>query len=238
MHWFKGMRRNYFPQHTPQRDNPNRIALNSDLAVLFEWAHEGALFGLGLEATVTELGGGIDELEFDGFHGSSGRLLQEGLSEGDGSLLGATDATLDHDEIVLDQTVMDKATNWVDRFVGDVDLGGGIVAHLLAVNGVVTGTNAVDLLVDLGTMMVTLLTRSRDREGHTTWMPRSDTGDLSETLVSLSGQFLCVPSRSDTMVTTTLGDTDAVDHFSLRKDGVDSNILFEVGSAPFDLLGN
>jgi len=69
-------------------------------------------------------------------------------------------------------------------------------------------------------------------------MPSSNTSDLSETLVSLSGKLLCVPSRSDSMVTSTLGDTDNIDHLSLGEYGVDSNIFLEVGSDPVDLLAD
>ena len=102
---------------------------------------------------------------------------------------------------------MNETTDWIDGFVGNVDNSGTVVLDELAVNSVVSGADTVDLLVDFGTMMVTLLTGSSNREGDSGWMPCSDTGDLAETLVSLSGKFLCVPSRSDTMVTATLGNT-------------------------------
>jgi len=85
-------------------------------------------------------------------------LVQERFSESDTSLLWATDTSLDHEVVVLYQTVMDETSNWVDRFVGDINFGGGVVADFLAVDGVVSGSDAVDLLVDLGTVMVSLLT--------------------------------------------------------------------------------
>ena len=133
---------------------------------------------------------------------------------------------------------MNKATNGVDRLVGDVDLGGTVVLDELAVDGVVAGADAVDLLVDLGTVMVTLLTRSGNGEGDTGWMPCTNTGDLAETLVSLAWELLGVPSGSDTVVTATLGDTNGVDHLVLGEDGVDGDLLLEVVVAPLDLLGN
>ena len=40
------------------------------------------------------------------------------------------------------------------------------------------------------------------------------------------------------MVTATLGDTNAINHFVLGEDGVDSNFLFEVILAPFDLVSD
>jgi len=206
--------------------------------VLLEWTHEGALFVDGLEATVTLLGGGIDELELDGLESSSGSLLEEGLSEGDGSLLGSADTALDHDEVRLDKTVLNKATNGVDALVGDIDLGGSVVLDFLAVDGVEAGADSVDLLVDLSSVMVSLLARSSNGERDSGWMPGTNTGDLSETLVSLSGKLLCVPSAGDTVVTSTLGDTDNVDHLGLREDSVDGDLLFEVAGGPVDLLGD
>lgn len=59
-------------------------------------------------------------------------------------------------------------------------------------------TNSVDLLVHFGTMMITFLTSSGNCELDTRRMPSSNTSDLSETLVRLSGQLLGMPSRSHT----------------------------------------
>jgi len=59
----------------------------------------------------------------------------------------------------------------------------------------------IDLLVDLSSVMVTLLTSSGHSELNTRWMPSTDTSDLAETLVRLAGQLLCVPTGSDTLKT-------------------------------------
>ena len=59
--------------------------------------------------------------------------------------------------------------------------------------------HVVDLLVDLGTVMVTLLTSAGNSELDTRWMPSTDASDLSETLVRLAGQLLRVPTGCNTL---------------------------------------
>lgn len=69
-------------------------------------------------------------------------------------------------------------------------------------------------------------------------MPSSDTSDLAETLVSLARQLLGVPTAGNTLVTVTLGDTDAVDHLVLVEDLFNWDLLLEVFASPVDLLGD
>ena len=52
--------------------------------VLLEGSHEVALVGLGLEATVTHLGRGIDELQLDILQGSPLRVDQQRLKKKSG----------------------------------------------------------------------------------------------------------------------------------------------------------
>lgn len=72
------------------------------------------------------------------------------------------------------------------------------VENHLAVFGMDALTNSINLLVHLGTMMISFLTSARDSERHSAGMPRTDTSDFSQTLVGLTRQFLRVPSRRDT----------------------------------------
>jgi len=77
-------------------------------------------------------------------------------------------------------------------------------------------------------VVITVLTSSGDLETNSGRMPSSDTSDLSETSMGLSGQSLGSESLGNTSVTLTLGDTEDVDHFILVEDLGNSDFLFEV----------
>ena len=78
--------------HIPTKNGSKKLGDN--FAILLEWTHEALLLLGGLEATVAHLGSGVDELEVDVLQSGTGSLLQQRLAEGDGTLLGADDATL------------------------------------------------------------------------------------------------------------------------------------------------
>lgn len=158
---------------------------------------------------------------------------EQGFTEDEWSLLGADTATTDHDEGVVDLTVVWEATQWGDVLFGQIVFGGSVV-----LDGLGGFTDSVDLLVDFGSVMVTQLTCSWDFESDSLWMPGTDTADLSETSVSLSWQLLGVPSLDDAGETFTLGDTEDVDHFVLGEDLVDIDWLFEETLGEVDLFGD
>ena len=67
---------------------------------------------------------------------------------------------LDHDEIILDQTIVDETTNGVDRFVSNILGSSSVVTDLFTIDAVITGSDTVNLFVDFGTVVISLLTRS------------------------------------------------------------------------------
>jgi len=184
---------------------------------------------------VTDLGGGIDELEVDLFEGSSGDLREQALSDDASSLLGADSATLDEDEVFVDDTVVGETTQGSDVLFGQIVSGGGVVGLFVVSD---TDTDSVDFLVHFGSVVITVLTSSGNLESNSGRMPSTDTTDLSETSMGLSGESLGAESGSDTSITLTLGNTEDIDHFILVEDLGDSDFLFEVLSGEVDLLGD
>jgi len=141
-------------------------------------------------------------------------LWNERLSQSQNSLLGSNSASLEQQEVVLDDSVMWESSHWVDGLLGEIGLGGSG----LLVSGL---SDSVDLLVDLGSVMVSVLSSTWNREGNTGWMPGSDTGDLTESLVSLTWKSGGSPSGGNSLKSVSLGDSDDIDLLVLVEDGVD-----------------
>jgi hypothetical protein len=201
------------------------------LSLDLELTSESISLGLRLVGAMTMLRGCIDELEGDLLEVSPRGVDHEGLSEGKNTLLGSGDATLKDEEVVLDKTVVGEATHGVDVLLADVGIGRGVVL-------VLTGSDSVDLLVHLSSVVETVLTGSSNREHDLGRMPSSDTGDLSETLVGLSGKLRGTPSSGNTLESVTLGDTDDIDDLVLLEDGLDVEGLLEVTLGKGDLVGD
>lgn len=210
---------------------------NGSELFLLEWSHELSLLLDGLESTVTELGGGIDALEVDLLQVLSLVVNQEWLSEEDWSLSHAHAGSLDHDEVVLDVTVVWEATNWVDALLGQISLGGTVVHVDLAALGLVAGAQSVDLLVDFDSVVVAFLTASSNGVTDSRWMPSTNTGDLSETSMRLSRELLGAPSAGYTLSSVTLGDTNAIGVVVLGEDGANADLLFEETLGEVDFIG-
>ncbi len=216
---------------------------------------------------MAEFGGGIDELENDSLPSTGAALANKALSEGDDSLLRSHDATLQHQEIVVDLSVVGEATHGGDVLGGQIVLRRGVTLGLdegsklfvLLLGGFDlsgldlvldtlrqiikrqfdhTESDTVDLLVQFSTVEVTLLTSTSNGTTNTGRMPSTDTSNLAETLVSLAGQLLGVPTGGDTLEALTLCDTNAVNHLILSEDIGNGDLFLKVLLGPVNFLGN
>merc|ERR1711977_186040 len=194
----------------------------SECSVLhLDWAHELLLLLGSLETTVTELGGSVDELEANLLEGVTAGLGHQGL---------------EHDVVLVHLTVVGEATKGRDALHGKIELGGRVVLGDLAVGTTGALSDLVHLLVELGTMVVTVLASTRHRELYTGRMPRTDTGNLAETLVGLARELGNTPTSDNTLVSLTLGDGNGIDHLVLLKDRVNRNGLLKELGAKLDLV--
>ena len=110
--------------------------------------------------TYAELRGGVDELEGDLLEVPAGGVDHERLADGDDALLGTRDGALEHQVVVLDDTVVREATHGRNGLLRDIVFRRGV--------GLVGATaNTVDLLVELRTVVVAVYT-SRLACGSTT----------------------------------------------------------------------
>merc|ERR1719230_1747 len=126
-------------------------------AVFLENAQEVLLFLVGLEAAVAELGSRIDQGQPDLFGGGPLGLREERLADVEDALPDADARAFEHDEVLLHHTVVRETAHRVDRLLRDVLLRHGVVGNQLAVLHVESVSDAVDLLVDLRAVMITLL---------------------------------------------------------------------------------
>lgn len=180
---------------------------------------------------MSELAGGVDELEGDLLQAGTAGVDDGALAEGEHALFDTNAASLDHEEVVVDDTIVGEATHGGDGLLGEIELGGG--------RGLVsTVGETVDLLVHLGTVVETILTGTSNGEHDTAGMPGTNTGNLADTLIGLTGLLTGSPTGGDTLVTVTLGDTNDVDVLVLLEDGADGHLLLKVRVGPVDLIGD
>merc|ERR1711953_768948 len=135
---------------------------------------------------MTHLGAGIDKFQLG--------MDKEGLSQSQNTFLRSNTTSLDHNKVLFDQTVMRESSHRIDGFICQIIIGGGIIFHKLAIPHVESITDVVDLLIDLGTMMVAFLTSSCHSILDSARMPSTNTSNLAKTFMSLPWELLCVPS--------------------------------------------
>ena len=124
--------------------------------------------------------------------------LNTNLPQCENSFLRSRYTSFQHDVVVPHIAVVGEASERGDGLLRGVELGGRVVLDDLAVLGVHPLPDAVDLLVDLRAVVVAFLAGTGHRVLHPTGMPRANTRNLSQTLVGLPRQFLCVPTTGDT----------------------------------------
>jgi hypothetical protein len=188
----------------------------------------------GLEASVSVLGGSINELNLNVLGHPSAGSGEDRLTHNDGALADAHDATLDEEVVLVDFTVVRETTERGDVLLNGIVGGGGVVENTTAG----TSSDTVDLLVDLGTGMVTHLTTAGDRPLDGRGMPGSDTSDLAETSMGLAGKSVDTESLDGTLSSLTLGNTDGVNNFVVLEDLSDADLLLELVVGPLDLVGD
>ena len=169
---------------------------------------------------MSKLRAGVDELDIDLLQVLARGVLEHRLAEDEGALLDTNDGALEHEPVLLDLTVVDESTHRCDTLLGQISLGltAGLVSLL---------SNAVDLLVDLGTVEVSVLTSAGNRARHTGRVPGSDTGNLTETTMGLTGQTRDAPTSGDTLVTVSASDSNDINLVVLVEHTVDGDFLFE-----------
>ena len=97
--------------------------------------------------TYAELRRGINELELNLLQIPTRGVNHQRLADRDDTLLRARDRTLEHEEVVLNNTVVGEATHGRDDLLGDV-----VLSRCIAL--IVALAETVDLLVKLRAVMV------------------------------------------------------------------------------------
>ena len=132
-------------------------------------------------------------------------------------------AYLEHDVLVVDLTVVGESTQGGDVLGGDVNGGGGVTLVGLS-SGL---TDLVDLLVQLGTVVETVLTRAGHRVRDTGRMPCSNAGNLAQTSVRLTGQTGHTPTVHNTLESVTTGHGDHVAVLGVLEDLANRHALLK-----------
>ena len=178
---------------------------------------------------MTKLGRSIDELQVERVRLVPGRV--ERLAKSQNPLLDTDGATSEHEPILGDATVVRETTNGSDFLLGEIVLGGSVVL-------VLSLAETVDTLVHLGTVMISVLTSTRDRVLDAARMPCTNASNLSETLSCLAGKFSGAPTSGDTLETLTLGNSENINVSVLLEHTVDADLLLKETARPLHLLGN
>jgi len=177
---------------------------------------------------------GIDELNLELFGLPRLGAREKSLADGDWSLASSHDSTLDEEIIFVDATVVREATNGGDVLVDSIGFAHGVVSDTM--DG--TSSNSVDLLVDLSSGMVTLLTTTSDRPLDGGRMPGTNASNLTETSMSLTVKTRASESLDRSNHTLTTGNANGVNNFIHVENVTDLDLLLELVVSEVDLLSN
>merc|ERR1719387_3122897 len=161
----------------------------------------------------------------------AGALREERLAHRDQALAHADDRALEHDVVLVDLAVVREAAHRRDSLLREVILRRGVRRVLLEALA-----DAVDLLVDLRTVVVAELTGARGLELHALRVPRANARDFAEPAVGLASKTSDAPTRDNALPSATLRHADRVNHLVVSEDGGDGDRLLEHLRAEINLL--
>jgi hypothetical protein len=113
---------------------------------------------------MSKLTTGIDEFDIDRLEMLPGGMVHHALSKNERTLLHSHTSSLEHDPILIDLTVMNESSHGCDSLLGKVGSG-------TARSSIVLLSDAVYLLVHLGTVEVSVLTSTWNSGTDTSRMP-------------------------------------------------------------------
>jgi len=156
---------------------------------------------------MSHFGRSVDELDVDLLSLPRFGCREDRFSDDKRSLSGSNDTTLDEKEVLVDFTIMRESTEWGNVLLNGISLAHSVVGGILR-DG--SSTNAVDLLVELSSGVVTELTNTSNSPFDCRWMPSSDTGDLAETSMRASLKTRNSESLDDTFSSLTSCNSNGV----------------------------
>ena len=181
---------------------------------------------------MSKFAGSINEFQIDFLKSSSIDLREQRFSQHKDSLLRSNAASFDHDEVILNDSVMREPSEGCDILLREIIVCGGIV--LSTSSG--TLSESEDLLVHFGSVMVTRLTGSGNSPSDSFWMPGTDTTDLAVPSMGLLLQVADTESLHDTTESLTFCDTKDIEVLVLLEYGVNAHLLLEQVITEFDLV--
>jgi len=177
---------------------------------------------------VAHLGGSVDELEADLLESSVGCGRNDSLAESEETTTSTDTAALDHDKVLVDNTIVRESTHGSDGLGGEIKL--SIAVALLA------DTKTVDLLVHLCAVVEAHLTSTGDSPCDMGRMPSTNTSNLAVSTVGLAGEMADAKALDDALEAVALSDTDDIDGLVHGKDRVDSDLLLKEAGGKVELL--